>query len=300
MTATVDATTLDATKPAYYGQPILKPPTWTNLIPTYFFTGGLAGVSSMLSFAARLHGDKVLERTMDVTTIAAIGASTFCLIKDLGRPERFMHMLRVIKPISPMNVGTFVFSFFSGATTLGFALDAAGVTPFATPLKAVAAAIGPVMSTYTGVLISDTAVPAWHEGRGSLPALFAAGAAMSAAGAGLLFASRDSGMCRTLALAAVCADLTMLNRLHEELGEPLARAYETGPAKSLSHWSRRLTIAGGFAALASWKLPFLRRPAGAMLLASALLERFAVVEAGRISAKDPSYVIAQQADSKLP
>ena len=42
---------------SYYGRPVIKEPTWTWEIPTYFFTGGLAGASSVLSTTARLTGN---------------------------------------------------------------------------------------------------------------------------------------------------------------------------------------------------------------------------------------------------
>lgn len=277
---------------AYYGRPILKPPTWTNLIPTYFFAGGLAGVSAMLSFAARTQRDKALERALDYTTLGAIGVSTFCLIKDLGKPMRFINMLRVFKPTSPMSVGTYIFSSFSGAATIGLACDLMEIAPVATAAKVAAAAIGPVLSVYTAVLIADTSVPAWHEGRMSLPAVFAAGAAMSAAGAGLLFGPARGRMPGNLALLGAGAEIAALSQLHHEVGADIMRAYTTGKAKPLMDWARRLAVAGSLLSRSS-ATP-LRRAAGACFLAGALLERYGVMEAGRTSASDPSYVLATQ------
>lgn len=277
---------------AYYGQPILKPPTWTNLIPTYFFAGGLAGVSAMLSLAARAQGERELERALDLTTVAAIGVSAFCLIKDLGKPMRFVNMLRVFKPTSPMSMGTYVFSSFAVTSTAGLAFDVLGADGLATACKTAAAIAGPVLSTYTAVLISDTAVPAWHEARDTMPALFAAGSAMSAAGAGLLFGPARGSMCGNLALVAAIGEMIALKRLHSELGPKLNKAYTTGRAKPLMQWARRLAVAG--AVLSRREAPAARRIAGACLLGSALLERFGVMEAGRTATKDPSYVLAQQ------
>lgn len=278
---------------AYYNQPILKPPTWTNLIPTYFFAGGLAGVSSMLSLAARVQDERELERALDLTTLGALAVSTFCLVKDLGRPERFVNMFRVFKPTSPMSMGTYILGGFSAAAAAGVAADVLGVPLPATACKAIAATIAPVLSTYTAVLICDTAVPAWHEARNSMPALFAAGSAMSGAGAGLLFGPPRGKMCGNLALVAVAAELIALQRLHRELGPQQKAAYERGRAKPLMAWARRLTIAG--AVLSRGNATVARRAAGACLLASACMERFGVMEAGRISTKDPAYVLAQQA-----
>ena len=38
------------------------------------------------------------------------------LIVDLGRPMRFLHMLRVFKPTSPLSVGSYILSPFSALT----------------------------------------------------------------------------------------------------------------------------------------------------------------------------------------
>jgi formate-dependent nitrite reductase membrane component NrfD len=273
---------------AYYGQPIIKPPTWTDLIPTYFFAGGLAGAAGLLGLTARLQGNRQLERALDITTMAAIGVSAFCLIKDLGKPMRFINMLRVFKPTSPMSMGTYIFSAFSTSAALGFVGDLVGMDALALPCKIAAAAVGPVLSTYTAVLISDTAVPAWHESRKTMPALFAAGSAMSAAGAGLAFGPAQGAMCVNLAVGAAIVEILTLQQHHRELGPKQSKAYETGKAKTYMTLARSLTVAGALLARPQ------RRVAGIALLAAAFLERFGVMEAGRNSAKDPSYVLAQQ------
>lgn len=279
----------------YYGRPILKPPTWTDLIPTYLFTGGLAGASATLSFAAKIRGERELERALDVTVLAALGVSTFCLIKDLGKPMRFVNMLRVVKPTSPMSMGTYILSTFGATFSAGFVMELIGAPAFAQyAFKAAAALLGPALATYTAVLISDTAAPAWHEGRATMPFLFASGAASSAAGAGLAFGPDDGALSQTLALIAAPAELVALQRLHGELGPALAHAYMSEKAKTYSVLARGLTIAGAIGAAFSGKNGALRRTAGMLLLAGAACERFAVMEAGRNSTRDPRYVIEQQ------
>lgn len=286
---------LAAREPAYYGQPILKEPTWSNDIPVYFFTGGLAGGAALLSFAARLRSERALERTLDVTTVAAVGLSAYCLIHDLGRPKRFVNMLRVFKPTSPMSMGTYIFSAFSLNVAVGFALNILGVAPALVGVaKGTAALLGPALATYTGVLVSDTAVPAWHDARKTLPLLFASGAAVSAAGAGLMFGPTAPALSRTLALIAGPAEIAALERLHTELGPEQSRAYKTHVAKAYSSSARALTIAGSAIALVAGRNGIFRRVAGACLLTGALLERFAVMEAGRNATRDPRYVLAQQ------
>src|SRR5207248_5361935 len=111
---------------SYYGRPIIKEPTWTWEIPTYFFTGGLAGASSVLSTAARLAGNEKLARTSLYLGAVADIVSPALLISDLGRPERFHHMLRVVKVTSPMNVGSWVLIASGGASNVAAALELLG------------------------------------------------------------------------------------------------------------------------------------------------------------------------------
>src|SRR5919199_1448328 len=93
---------------SYYGRPVLKEPVWEWEIPWYFFAGGLAGASSGLSLVARLAGNERLARRALLAALGGATVSPVLLISDLGKPERFYNMLRVVKPTSPMSVGTWV------------------------------------------------------------------------------------------------------------------------------------------------------------------------------------------------
>src|SRR2546426_4233470 len=107
----------------YYGIPLLKKPAWTWEIPLYFFVGGAAGAAAVVGAIADYTGaDRRLVR--DARWIAAAGAviSPALLISDLGRPSRFLNMLRVFKPQSAMSVGAWTLVGFSaGASTAAFA-----------------------------------------------------------------------------------------------------------------------------------------------------------------------------------
>jgi len=96
------------TMSSYYGRPIVKEPVWKPEIPAYLFTGGVAGASSVLHGIARLTGNHELAKTSLYVGAAADLASPLLLISDLGRPERFLNMLRVFKVTSPMSVGSWV------------------------------------------------------------------------------------------------------------------------------------------------------------------------------------------------
>src|SRR5881392_2350925 len=102
----------------YYGIPLLKEPAWTWEIPLYFFVGGAAGAAAVVGAIASYTGaDRRLVR--DARWIAAAGAviSPALLIADLGRPSRFLNMLRVFKLQSPMSVGAWTLvGFVSGAS----------------------------------------------------------------------------------------------------------------------------------------------------------------------------------------
>jgi Polysulphide reductase, NrfD len=280
----------------YYGYPMIKPPEWTDLIPTYFFVGGMAGTAATIASAERCAKNDELAGTMILGAAAGSAVSAFCLIADLKRPERFINMLRVFKPTSPMSMGVYIFSAFSGATFIAAAAELTGVLrPIGRVFEVVAALLGPAMSTYTAVLIGDTVVPAWQYGRRTLPLLFAATSASTAAGWGLVFGNGNAGTPRRLASIAGPAVLFTLQRLHHELGPRQKGAYETGEAALYSKAAKVLNTAGTIAAIASTKSSALAKLAGALLLAGGLSERFGVFRAGCNSARDPSYTIDAQA-----
>ncbi len=101
----------------YYGLPTLKAPVWTWEIPAYFFVGGAAGAAAVIASTARLAGGRP-DLVRDARWIAAIGGaiSPPLLVADLGRPERFLNMLRVFKLQSPMSVGAWTLVAFSNAS----------------------------------------------------------------------------------------------------------------------------------------------------------------------------------------
>jgi len=283
----------------YYGRPIVKPPEWTDLIPTYFFTGGLAGTAASVAFIERVAKNDDLARVMLLGAAGSSAVSAYCLIADLKRPERFLNMLRVAKITSPMSVGVYIFSAFGGATFIATACELTGVLrPIGRIFEAIAALLGPAMSVYTAVLISDTAIPAWHYARTSLPRLFAATSALSAGGFGMLAApAASAGTARRLAMMGGIGALLALERVHLELGPRQQQAYERGQAHTLSKAARALTIAGTAGAVFAKRNTAVAKIAGALLMAGGLAERFAIYRAGCNSAKDPGFVIDAQRET---
>lgn len=283
-------------RPGYYGRSMIKPPEWTDLIPTYFFTGGMAGTAATAAFCERLAKNDALARVMLLGAAGGVAVSGFCLIADLKRPERFVNMLRVFKPTSPMSVGVYLFSAFGGAVSIAAASELTGVLrPIGRIFEAIAALLGPPMSVYTAVLISDTVVPAWHFGRLSMPMLFGATSVASAGAFGLLFSpAAYAGTARRMAMLGGVGVTMSLERLHMELGPRQKQAYERGEAATFSKAAKFLTIAGTAAAVFARKNDRLSKIAGGLLFAAGLAERFGVFRAGCTSAKDPSFTIDAQ------
>jgi formate-dependent nitrite reductase membrane component NrfD len=294
---------------SYYGRPILKKPTWKNPdVPIYLWAGGMAGSSSVIAAFAEATGHPVLRRGGRLVAAGGAMAGTVALIHDLGRPERFLNMLRVIKPTSPLSIGSWILSPFAAFASAAAASEVTGIAPRLGRLAGWgAAAFGPPLASYTGVLLADTAIPAWHEARGELPVLFAASGTAAGAGAQLI-ATGLAGAVRgerlpmvRLAVAGATAELAagaMLERRLEELPGDVVDAYRTGKAGRWNRLARAFTVAGGLGALLATLRGRRGRVAavasGAALAAGSLATRSAVFHAGIASALDPDHVTLPQ------
>jgi formate-dependent nitrite reductase membrane component NrfD len=281
---------------SYYERPVIKEPVWTWEIPAYFFTGGLSGASSVMSLAAKLFGNERLSKTALYIGAVADLLSPPLLISDLGRPERFHHMLRVFKITSPMNVGAWVLLVNGGASNTAAVLELLGrLKPIKLAAEVVAALAGPPLATYTGVLLADTAVPVWHEARQELPWIFGASASASAGAAACMFLHpSDAGPARRLAIGAVAIEGSLFQTMELRLGT-VGEVYHHGPAAKLS-WAAK-SLAGAGAALLAARGRRSRRAGiigGALVCAGEVCLRFAVVQAGRQSARDPKYTVEPQ------
>ncbi len=283
---------------SYYGLPVIATPVWKPEVPWYFFAGGMAGAAAPLAAIARAAGNEPLARRASAIALAGTVVSPILLIADLGRPERFHHMLRVVKPSSPMNVGSWVLSAFGAASTAAAAWQLLDVPPQAVgaPAAAAAALLGPVLSTYTAVLIANTAVPAWHEARRELPFVFAGSSLASAGGACLMLTDpRDAAPARAMAVAGALVELAADERMRRRLDPVVQSSYETGPARPL-HLAARACAVGGacLAAGLGGRSRAAAIGAGAALVAGSALQRWAVFKAGIASSRDPAQTVAPQ------
>ena len=282
---------------SYYGRPVIKEPTWTWEVPWYLFAGGMAGASSLLSFAARAGGNEALGRRALLVALGGATVSPVLLLMDLGRPARFYEMLRVFKPTSPMSLGTWILSAFGATTGAAVAGDLLGAFPRAARAARVASAVlGPALSTYTAVLISDTSVPVWHGARRELPFVFAASSVASAgAAAAMLSPPGEAAPARRLAVGGAVVELALTEVMKRRLGGLVAEPYEKEKAGRFGRIASAATAAGAaLLGLAGRRRRVAAVAGGALVLAGATLERWSVFEAGFQSARDPKYTVLPQ------
>jgi hypothetical protein len=293
---------------SYYGRNIVKPATWKNPeVPLYLFLGGLGGTSAVIGALAEFTRRPSLAKAAHFTAAGGALASVGLLIVDLGRPMRFLHMLRVFKPTSPLSVGSYILSPFSALTVATAGLHALPWFPAVRALRlarwipglrkgaAVAAAVfGGPMTTYTAVLLANTASPSWHEPHEELPFLFA-GSAM-AAGGGVTMALApvaEAGPSRKVAVVGAMVELAAAHRIehgHGIVSEP----YTIGRAGTLLRAAKACTVSGAGLTVLAGRSRLGAVASGTLLAAGSLLTRFGVFDAGMASAKDPKYTVIPQ------
>ncbi|GGV39144.1 polysulfide reductase [Actinomadura cremea] len=287
----------DAEFGSYYGMPILNPPVWKAAdIAAYFFLGGLAGAGSVLAAGSHFTGRPATARALKVAALGAIAGSTAALIHDLGRPGRFVNMLRVMKPTSPMSMGSWLLAAYGPLAGGAAVLDVTGLFPRLGHAATVgAAALGPGVAAYTAALIADTAVPAWHEGFRELPFVFVGSAAAAASGMALVAAPpRETAPMRAAALGGAALELGAARLMERRLGM-VAEPYRQGTGGRLMRTARVLTVAGAAGgALLGGRSRTAAVLGGAALLAGSACTRFGVFHAGVQSAKDPKYTVVPQ------
>lgn len=280
---------------SYYGKPIVKEPVWEPMVPAYMFFGGTAGATASLGLGARLTDNAPLARAATYANAVAIAVSPPLLIADLGRPERFLNMLRMFKVTSPMSVGTWIVSASGLASSVASTLEVLDRLPrVKLAAEAAAGALGPFLATYTAALLADTSIPIWHEARRELPFVFAGSSAASAGGAcALLTPPRAARPARRLAIAGAALELAASATMQRRLGF-LGEPYREGGTARLARTATTLTGAGGLAMLLAGRT----RPgaflAGGLLLAGSIAQRFSIFRAGFASAKDPRYAVGSQ------
>jgi formate-dependent nitrite reductase membrane component NrfD len=281
---------------SYYGRPVVKPPVWTPEVPWYFLTGGLTGGAATIALAAELRGRERLAWSARVVAMSAGTVSPLLLISDLGRPERFLNMMRVFRPTSPMSMGSWLLAVAGTSNGIAAAWKLFGLFERASlPARLAAGITGPPMTTYTAALLANTAIPVWREARSELPFVFAgsAAAASGATVAALTPVEAAAPARRLTALGSAVEEAAAL-LMERRLG-PLARPYHEGDALRYRRLARVLTMAGAGLVSVGGRRSRAAAVAGAGLaLAGAAARRWSVFKAGVASALDPAYTVGPQ------
>jgi formate-dependent nitrite reductase membrane component NrfD len=294
---------------SYYGRPVVKPAPWGPEIAAYLFLGGLAGGSALLAAGGQLTGQDALRRNCRLAAISAVGLGAVALVRDLGRPERFLKMLRTIKLTSPMSVGSWILSAFSTGAGVAAAAEVDRMTgerlplgPLRRVLRTVegpsgleAAAFAPLLAVYTAVLLGDTSTPTWNDAHEELPFVFVSSASLASAGLAMVTTPvAEAAPARTLAVLGVMGDLLATRIMHRRMDPVAAEPLREGRAGQMLRLSEALAAAGGVGTLLGGRRRGVAVASGLALVAASALTRFGIFEAGIHSAKDPRYTIEPQ------
>ncbi len=282
----------------YYGQPLLKEPQWTPLVPLYFFVGGASGSLGVIGSLADLLGaEKELARKARWMALGGAGISTVLLIADLGRPSRFLNMLRVFKPQSAMSMGSWVLTGFSTSAALSSLADLLAarygdraVLKFLSGIgRTGSVAFGMPFHNYTGVLLAASVIPVWNNRIHSLPREFGMSGLQSAASLLELAGETDSAALNAIGLASAgfesCEGIDLLGTPHRAL-LPAKRGGSGVLVQVAGLLSGPIPIALRIASLFVKDKKRMRQLAAMSGIAGSLLMRYGWVRAGTISARD--------------
>ena len=279
---------------SYNGHPALKPPTWTWQVPLYFFVGGVAGTSAVIALLAHVTGNAELARASLWVAFAGALVAPPLLIADLGRPARFLNMLRVFKLQSAMSVGAWTLVAFSSAIGLAVIcreLILAGYgNGFVLLLEWIAevfgAATGLILASYTSVLLGVSAIPVWSENRTLLPAIFLAGGLGSAAALLELLGFRLPAT-QFIGLVASAVE-TLAAIIIEVRGRYVDRPLREGGVGWLTRAGSLLAGPVSLLLRIFWAHSSGARTVAALcFITGALIARYAWIAAGRVSSRDP-------------
>lgn len=271
----------------YADRPIVKGAVWTWEVPVYFFVGGSAGMAGLIAGVVFLFADArgEVESALPIVSrglwVAIVGAmlSPPLLISDLGRPRRFLNMLRRFNHRSTLSVGVWILVLFSMFASLALWLHGArigwtmwptapaGLEPLLPAALAGLVVLGGLLSTYTGVLLAATVVPAWNRHRTSLPLHFGL-SSLAAAGAWLVMLGAAAPALQIM-LGAVLIDgaLEVWMRWARDQGAELESGWWTPLASTVAALA---CVAVGLATVAA-----------VVILVAGLIGRFHWVAQGR-------------------
>jgi formate-dependent nitrite reductase membrane component NrfD len=286
--------------PTYYDRPAIKEPVWKPLVAAYFYTGGTAGAASTLAAAAQIFGRGRMGGLVKRGRWIAVAGTTVgmgLLVEDLGRKSRFLNMLRVFRPTSPMSIGSWALAASTTAAAGAVVFDSRA--PLLGNTAGLAAGFGGLpLSGYTAALVSNSAVPIWQAVRTSLPTLFVASAMNGAAS--LLdmmdLTTEEARVVRRFGNAGRMVELvaaTAVERDADEV-ERVGRPLHEGVSGSLWKLAKGATAASLTLGMLPWGAKWKRRFAGLLGTIGAISVRFAIFYAGIASSRDPRATFEQQ------
>lgn len=286
----------------YYRQPLLKEPQWTPLIPFYFFVGGASGSLGVIGSLADLIADEGdLARKARWMAFAGACLSGALLVIDLGRPSRFLNMLRVFKPQSAMSMGSWVLSGFSASAAASSIADLVemelgnkiGADSLASVLRGLGRTgcvlFGMPFHNYTGVLIGATAIPVWNNRIRSLPREFGMSGLQSAVSLLELTGEADSAALNGIGLFSAAFEswegIDLLRTKHRSL-KPAKSGWSGLLVQLAGALSGPVPIALRIASIFAKDKKRLRQAAAVSGIAGSLLMRYGWVHAGTVSSRD--------------
>jgi formate-dependent nitrite reductase membrane component NrfD len=266
---------------------MIKAPVWTWEVPLYFWLGGMASGSAFVALACDLAGDHRAAALSRKVALAALIPSPPLLVLDLGRPERFLYMLRIVKTRSPMSMGVWALTIFGNLAGAAVSADLLKRPRLGRRLGAANVLVAGYLGSYTGVLLAATAVPLWSRSRLFLGPIFVATATATGAAACRLAISATGESEETtrralnrVQAAAMAAELALSIVNDKRLGDVGAPLHASKVMKG-AKWAARAGLA-----LQATRRPKLAHAASVIHLAAGLAFRFAWVRAGHVSALD--------------
>lgn len=294
----------------YYGIPPIKRPHWTWQVPLYLWLGGIGAGSHLIATLMRLmgHEDRSLLRASRYTVLFTMILSPILLIWDLGRPERFLNMLRILKLRSPMSTGSWSISVFGALSGLiathqaaedgllgdNFASRAARRFIPDRVISIITLPFALYVGAYTGILLIATSVPMWARNWMLMgPTFLSSGFSNALSAMSLILHLGHWGEERSHSMLRRAEKATLVI----EAGLVGASLYKMGRWGSPLR-SKRIaptffggTIIGGilvpFALLLGKESRKKSILASALVLIGGLLFRFDMVKGGKMSADDP-------------
>ena len=287
----------------YYDRPVIKKSVWSWSIPLYYYVGGATGAAMALGGAATLlNRDELSDLVSRSRWIGVSGGtlSAALLIYDLGKPLRFLNMLRVFRPTSPMSMGSWILVSFSGSAFVSVVSEfgPAWMRDLGDTVAVIAGVLGLGLAGYTGVLVAHTTVPLWQRPHRLLPPLFLASGITGAASLfDILGGNRsEQKAVSVFGAAGKAAEIGFAHWIEKSVASvpEAARPFEEGLSGFVWKAAKFLTVASLVLSLIPNRNRGVRQAAGVLGTLGSLCTRFGIHYAGQKSALNPRATFHQQ------